>query len=130
MEVYKKKTPSYQKTTPQDQQLAQFVLGKAAALVRAPQDTLHRAAEFAYADVSASGKTLSTSAEISAQSAASYAAKACAGATRRVNDAVGTSAIRLEQPFERCFHDANTHIHHAASSNLRCMEAAKLMLGF
>lgn len=129
VEVCKKKTPNYQQAPLQDQQLAQFWLGKAAALVEASRDTLHRAAEDAYADVVESGQTLSDRAKIRAQLAASYAGEACAEATRLVNDTVGTSAIRLTQPFERYFRDAHTLIHHAANSNRRYVEAAKLMLG-
>lgn len=129
VEVCKKKTPNYQQTALQDQQLPQFLLGKAAALVEASRDTLHRAAEVAYADVNDSGKTLSNSAKIRLQLAASFAGEACAEATRLVNDVVGTSAIRLTQPFERYFRDAHTLIHHAANSNRRYVDAGKLMLG-
>jgi indole-3-acetate monooxygenase len=129
VEVCKKKTPNYQQTALRDQQLAQFHLGKAAALVEASRDTLHRAADFAYGDVCESGKTLSSSAKVRVQLAASYAGEACAEATRLVNDVVGTSAIRLTQPFERYFRDAHTLIHHAANSNRRYVDAGKLMLG-
>jgi alkylation response protein AidB-like acyl-CoA dehydrogenase len=129
VEVCKKKTPNYQQAALQDQQLAQFLLGKAAALVEASRDTLHRSAEFAYKDVCESGKTLSNNAKIRVQLAASYAGEACAEATRLVNDVVGTAAIRLSQPFERYFRDAHTLIHHAANSNRRYVDAGKLMLG-
>jgi alkylation response protein AidB-like acyl-CoA dehydrogenase len=125
----KKKIPNYQQTVLQDQQLAQYFLGKAAALVEASRDTIHRAAETAYDDVANSGKTLSREAKIRLQLAASFAAEACAEATRHVNDAVGSSAIRQTQPFERYFRDTHTIIHHAANSNRRYVDAAKLMLG-
>jgi hypothetical protein len=62
------------------------------------------------------------------QLAVSFAAEACAEATRNVNDA-GTSAIRPTQPFERYFRDTNTIVHHAANSNRRYVDAARLMLG-
>jgi indole-3-acetate monooxygenase len=125
----KKKIPSYQQTVLQDQQLAQYFLGKAAALVEASRDTIYRAAETAYDDVVESGKTLSRAAKIRLQLAVSFAAEACAEATRCVNDAVGSSAIRQTQPFERHFRDTHTIIHHAANSNRRYVDAAKLMLG-
>jgi indole-3-acetate monooxygenase len=125
----KKKTPSYQQAVLQDQQLAQYFLGKAAALVEASRDTLFRAAQVAYDDVENSGKTLSREAKIRIQLATSFAAEACAEATRYVNDVVGTSAIRQTQPFERYFRDTHTIIHHAANSNRRYVDAAKLMLG-
>ena len=125
----KKKTPSYQQTVLQDQQLAQYFVGKAAALVEASRDTIHRAAQVAYEDVENSGTTLSREAKIRLQLAVSFAAEACAEATRHVNDAVGSSAIRQTQPFERYFRDTHTIIHHAANSNRRYVDAAKLMLG-
>jgi indole-3-acetate monooxygenase len=125
----KSKTPNYQQTVLQDQQLAQYFLGKAAGLVEASRDTIWRAAQAAYYDVENSGKTLSREAKIRLQLAASFAADACAEATRNVNDVVGTSAIRQTQPFERYFRDTHTIIHHAANSNRRYVDAAKLMLG-
>lgn len=125
----KSKTPSYQQTALQDQQLAQYFLGKAAALVEASRDTLYRAAQAAYDDVERSGATLSHAAKIRLQLAASFAAEACAEATRHVNDVVGTSSIRQTQPFERYFRDTHTIIQHAANSNRRYVDAAKLMLG-
>ena len=108
-----KKTPNYQQTVLQDQQLAQYFLGKAAALVEASRDTLYRAAQAAYDDVENSEKPLSREAKIRVQLATSFAAEACADATRCVNDVVGTSAIRQTQPFERYFRDTHTIIHHA-----------------
>jgi alkylation response protein AidB-like acyl-CoA dehydrogenase len=129
VEHCKNKIPNYQQTVLQDQQLAQYFLGKAAALVEASRDTLYRAAQMAYDDVEHSGKTLSREAKIRLQLATSFAAEACAEATRHVNDAVGTSAIRQTRPFERYFRDVHTIIHHAANSNRRYVDAAKLMLG-
>jgi indole-3-acetate monooxygenase len=125
----KTKTPGYQQIVLQDQQLAQYFLGKAAGLVEASRDTLWRAAETAYDEVEKSGTTLSREAKIRLQLAVSFAAEACAEATRCANDAVGTSAIRQTQPFERYFRDTHTIIHHAANSNRRYVDAAKLMLG-
>jgi alkylation response protein AidB-like acyl-CoA dehydrogenase len=125
----KRKTPNYQQAVLQDQQLAQYFLGKAAALVEASRDTLWRAAQAGYDDLENSGKTLSREAKIRLQLAASFAVEACADATRCVNDVVGTSAIRQTQPFERYFRDTHTISQHAANSNRRYVDAAKLMLG-
>lgn len=44
---------------PRQQQLAQFLLGKAASRIEAARDTLFRAADAAYTDVESSGKGLS-----------------------------------------------------------------------
>jgi len=97
----KTKTPAYQGTALRDQQLAQFLMGKARARVEASRDTVNRAAEFAYEEVERSGALLSPEAKIRLQLAVSFAAEACAEAVRLVNDAVGTSSIRTGQPFER-----------------------------
>jgi alkylation response protein AidB-like acyl-CoA dehydrogenase len=120
----KKKTPNYQQTVLQDQQLAQYFLGKAAALVEASRDTLYRAAQAAYDDVENFEKPLSREAKIRVQLTTSFAAAACAAATRCVNDVVGTSAIRQTQPFERY-----SVTHTRSFTNRRYVDAAKLMLG-
>jgi hypothetical protein len=83
-------------------------MGKARARVEASRDTIYRAAELAYEDVERSGMLLSTEAKIRLQLAASFAAEACAEAVRFVNDVMGTSSIRIGQPFERHFRDAHT----------------------
>jgi indole-3-acetate monooxygenase len=57
------KTPAYQGTALRDQQLAQFLMGKARARVEASRDTVNRAAEFAYEDVERSGALLSREAK-------------------------------------------------------------------
>ncbi len=59
IELCKNKTPAYQGVPLKEQQLAQFLLGKAASRVEAARDTLFRAADIAYADAESSGKSLS-----------------------------------------------------------------------
>ena len=61
--------------------------------------------------------------------AASFAAEACAEAVRLVNDAVGTSSIRIGQPFERHFRDAHTLLQHSDKSSPRYASAGRLMFG-
>jgi alkylation response protein AidB-like acyl-CoA dehydrogenase len=124
-----KKTPAYQGTALRDQQLAQFLMGKARARVEASRDTIHRAAEFAYEDVERSGKQLSTEAKIRLQLAVSFAAEACAEAVRFINDVVGTSSIRIGQPYERHFRDAHTLLQHSDKSSPRYASAGRLMFG-
>jgi alkylation response protein AidB-like acyl-CoA dehydrogenase len=63
------------------------------------------------------------------QLAANFAAEHCAEATRLVNHAVGTAAIRKEQPFERYFRDAHTLLSHGSKSEPRYASAGRLMLG-
>src|SRR5207249_11712843 len=92
------KTPAYNATPLREQQLAQFLMGKAKARVEASRDTLYRAADAAYDDVATSGSLLSREAKVRLQLAVCFAAEACAEAVRLVDDAVGTSSIRPEQP--------------------------------
>lgn len=125
----KTKTPAYQGTALRDQQLAQFLMGKARARVEASRDTINRAAEFAYEDVKCSGALLSPEAKIRLQLAVSFAAEACAEAVRFVNDVVGTSSIRIGQPFERHFRDAHTLLQHSDKSSPRYASAGRLMFG-
>ncbi|HEX4184752.1 MAG TPA: acyl-CoA dehydrogenase family protein [Stellaceae bacterium] len=125
----KTKTPAYQGTALRDQQLAQFLMGKASARVEASRDTITRAAEFADQDVERSGALLSIEAKTRLQLAASFAAEACAEAVRLVNDAVGTSSIRIGQPFERHFRDTHTLLQHSDKSSPRYASAGRLMFG-
>jgi alkylation response protein AidB-like acyl-CoA dehydrogenase len=125
----KTKTPAYQGTALRDQQLAQFLMGKARARVEASRDTINRAAEFAYEDVDRSGTLLSLEAKIRLQLAVSFAAEACAEAVRFVNDVVGASSIRIGQPFERHFRDAHTLLQHSDKSSPRYASAGRLMFG-
>ena len=59
----------------------------------------------------------------------SFAAEACAEAMRFINDVVGTSSIRLGQPFERHFRDLHVLLQHSDKSSQRYASAGKLMLG-
>ena len=129
VELCKNKTPSYQGVPLKQQQLAQFLLGKAASRIEASRDTLFRAAEVGYADVASSGKSLSVPAKARVQLAVSFAAEACAEAMRFINDVVGTSSIRLEQPFERHFRDLHVLLQHSDKSSQRYASAGRLMLG-
>ena len=98
-----------------DQQLTQYFLGKAAAIVEASRDTLHRAMDVAYEDVKQSGKPLFREAKIRLQLATSIAGEACAEATRLINDTAGTSAIRTTQPYEHWFRVNHTLLQHTAN---------------
>jgi two-component sensor histidine kinase len=67
IELCRNKTPAYQGVPLKEQQLAQFLLGKAASRVEAARDTLFRAADVAYADAESSGKSLSISSKVRVQ---------------------------------------------------------------
>ena len=129
VQLCKTKTPAYNAVPLREQQLAQFHMGKAKARVEASRDTLYRAAAEAYDDVVQSTALLSVDAKIRLQLAVSFAAEACAEAVRLVNDAVGTSSIRLEYPFERHFRDAHVLLQHSSKSSPRYGSAGRLMFG-
>ncbi|MFN8635201.1 MAG: acyl-CoA dehydrogenase family protein [Chloroflexota bacterium] len=128
-ELCRTKTPAYNATALRDQQLAQFLMGKARARVEASRDTLYRAAEEGYDELASRGGLLSTEAKIRMQLAACFAAEACAEAARFVSDAIGTSAIRTTQPFERHFRDLHTLLQHSSKSAARYSSAGRLMFG-
>ena len=123
------KTPAYNMTPLREQQLTQFLIGRAKSRVDAARDTLHRAAVDGYDDVVRSGALLSVEAKIRIQLALCFAAEACAEAVRLVNDVVGTSSIRLAQPFERHFRDAHVLLQHSDKSSARYASAGRLMFG-
>jgi alkylation response protein AidB-like acyl-CoA dehydrogenase len=127
VQLCKTKTPAYNAIPLREQQLAQFQMGKAKARVEASRDTLYRAAEAAYEDVATSGSLLSIDSKIRLQLAVSFTAEACAEAVRFVNDAVGTSSIRLDQPFERHFRDAHVLLQHSSKSSPRYGSAGRLL---
>jgi indole-3-acetate monooxygenase len=129
VELCKNKTPAYQGIPLRQQQLPQFLLGKAASRIEAARDTLSRAGEVAYADVERGGKSLSTQSKTRVQLAACFAAEACCEAVRLINDVVGTSSIRLSQPFERHFRDLHVLMQHSDKSSQRYASAGRLMLG-
>ncbi len=129
VELCRAKTAAYNAVPLREQQLPQFQLGRAKAQVDASRDTLHAAAGEAYAEVERTGRLLSREAKIRLQLAACFAAETCAEAVRLVNDAVGASAIRESQPFERHFRDTHTLLQHSSKSSARYVSAGRLMLG-
>jgi indole-3-acetate monooxygenase len=129
VELCRNKTPAYQGTALNQQQLAQFLIGNAASRVEAARDTLSRVAGEAYTDAENSGKSLSVRSKVRIQLAVSFAAEASGEAGRMINDVVGTSSIRIGQPFERHFRDLHTLLQHSDKSTQRYASAGKLMLG-
>jgi alkylation response protein AidB-like acyl-CoA dehydrogenase len=63
------------------------------------------------------------------QLAVCFVAEACAEAVRLVNDTVGTSSIRTENPFERHFRDVHVLLQHSDKSSARYASAGRLMFG-
>ena len=97
--------------------------------MEAARDTLLRVADEAYADAENSGSSLTVRSKVRIQLAASFPAEVCAEASRLINDAVGTSSIRTEQPFERHFRDLHVLLQHSDKSGQRYASAGRLMLG-
>ncbi len=123
------KTPAYTSTPLREQQLVQFLMGKAKARVDAARDTLHRAATDAYDHVASGSTQLLPEAKIRIQLATCFVAEACAEGVRLVNDAVGASSIRIGQPFERHFRDVHVLLQHSDKSSPRYASAGRMMFG-
>jgi alkylation response protein AidB-like acyl-CoA dehydrogenase len=128
IDLVKTKTPAYNATPLREQQLAQHTVGRAKARVDAARDTLHRAAEEAYDDA-ATGSLLSWESKIRLQLAVAFAAETCAEVVRLVNEAAGSSAIRLGQRFERHFRDAHVLTQHTSKASPRYASAGRLLFG-
>jgi alkylation response protein AidB-like acyl-CoA dehydrogenase len=124
----KTKTPAYNAVPLREQQLAQHAVGRARARVDAARDTLHRAAEEAYAEAAA-GSLLSWDAKTRLQLAVSLAAELCAEAVRLANEVAGSSAIRLEYRFERHFRDCHVLTQHTSKASARYATAGRLLFG-
>jgi alkylation response protein AidB-like acyl-CoA dehydrogenase len=129
VQLCKTKTARYNATPLREQQLVQYQMGKAKALVEASRDTLYRAASAAYDETALSKTRLSVDAKVRLQLAVSFAAEACAEAVRYVNDVVGASSIRLGSPFERHFRDVHVLLQHSSKSSARYGSAGRLMFG-
>lgn len=122
------KTAAYNTIPAREQQLAQYAVGRAAARVAAARDTLHRAAEDAFDDA-AGGSLLSWTSKIRLQLAVTFAAEACAEAVRLVNEAAGSSAIRVGKRLERHFRDVHVLTQHTSKASPRYATAGRLMFG-
>jgi alkylation response protein AidB-like acyl-CoA dehydrogenase len=129
IELCQSKTAAFNATPLREQQLPQFQIGKARALIEAARATLHCAAEAAYDQVAGSGRLLSPESKIRLQLAVAFAAEATAEAVRFVSTVAGTSSIRLGQPFERHFRDIHVLVQHASKNNARYGSAGRMMLG-
>jgi alkylation response protein AidB-like acyl-CoA dehydrogenase len=122
------KTPAYNVVPLREQQWAQQAIGKARARVDAARATLHRSVELAY-DEAATGSPLSWDAKIRLQLAVCFAAEASAEAVRMSAEVAGSSAIRLEQRFERHFRDVHVLTQHTSKSSPRYASAGRLLFG-
>lgn len=129
LELVKIKTPAFTETSLRDQPITQHTVGRAASKVNASRDTLYAAAGEAYNELEAGGNLLSWDAKLRLQLAINFAAGACTEAVRLVHQTAGSTAIRLEPPFERLFRDAHTLTQHASKNSARHISSGRLLFG-
>jgi alkylation response protein AidB-like acyl-CoA dehydrogenase len=127
VELVRTKTGNYQTTPLRDQQLVHYLTGKANARIAAARDTVFNAAAAAYEE--AKGSLLSWDSKVRLALAVTFAAETCAEAVRLINEVAGTSAIRLEQPFERYARDIHVLTQHVSKSTQRYVTAGRVILG-
>ncbi len=128
IDLARKKTPNYTATTLRDRSVVQSNIAKAQAVLDSGRCYLYDCLNQGYESVS-SGDPLSLEQKGNIQLATSYAIRSAADAVDLICEAAGSSAIRLEKPFERHFRDIHTMTQHAAGSTARYESVGKLMFG-
>ncbi|PWU07475.1 MAG: hydroxylase [Terriglobia bacterium] len=128
LDLGRKKTPSYLRSTVGERPVAQFQVGQAEALLGAARAYLYEALQEAW-DTALEGRMLSQQQKIKVQLATSHAIRSAADAVDLVHQAAGTSGIREEQRFERYFRDIHVMTQHAFGSVNRIESAGKLLFG-
>jgi alkylation response protein AidB-like acyl-CoA dehydrogenase len=123
-----RKQPSYSRLPLHHREMAQHHAGRAAALLDAGRTFLHSAIAEAYAEAERSPH-LSEATKIRCQLAACFGAESCARAVDLVHEVAGTSAIRLEHPFERHHRDVHVLTQHATKSSARYADVGKMLFG-
>jgi indole-3-acetate monooxygenase len=123
-----RKTPNYMQRTLRERPVVQSQVAKAEALVGAARAYLHESLREAW-ETAVQGQIISRAQKIKIQLAASFAMEASAKAVRLVHTAAGTSAIRLEHPFEKHFRDVHVLTQHAFASASRYESVGKLLFG-
>jgi alkylation response protein AidB-like acyl-CoA dehydrogenase len=128
IDLSRRKTPNYTRTMLAERPVVQSQAGKAEALVCAARASLHDSLRQAWQSA-VQGRMISQEQKIHVQLAASFAMDACAKAVRLVHMAAGTSAVRLEHPFEQHFRDIHVLTQHAFASASRYESVGKLLFG-
>jgi alkylation response protein AidB-like acyl-CoA dehydrogenase len=128
LDLSKKKIPSYTQTTLRDRPVAQFQAAHAEASLGAARAYLHESLRQAW-ESALQEQMISLEQKINIQLASSFAMQACARAVELVHAAAGTSAIRLEHPFEKHFRDVHVVTQHAFASASRYESVGKLLFG-
>jgi len=123
-----KKTPAYGAAPLSTRSSAQMQLGQAEALLGAARAYFYQSLSAAW-QTAQKREFLSQSEKIAIQLATSHAIDSSAKVVDLVHQAAGTSAIRLEKPFQRHFRDAHVITQHAFGSISRIESAGKLLFG-
>jgi len=123
-----KKTPNYTRSPLAERPVAQMQAARAEALLGAARAYLYETVRDAW-ETAEQGQFLAQKQKMAIQLAVSHAIRSAADAVDLVHQAAGTSGIRLEQPFERYFRDANVMTQHAFGSASRFESVGKLMFG-
>ena len=128
IDLARNKTPNYTATTLRDRSVVQSNIAKAQAVLDSARAYLYECLNEGWRSVS-DGRQLSLDQKGKIQLATSYAVRSAADAVDLVCEAAGSSAIRLEKPFERHFRDVHTMTQHAGASTARYESVGKLMFG-
>jgi alkylation response protein AidB-like acyl-CoA dehydrogenase len=128
IDLSRKKTPNYTQTALRDRPVVQSQVAYAEATLGAARAYLHHSLRQAW-ESAVHGQMISQEQKINIQLASSFAMQEAAHAVDLVHAAAGTSAIRLEQPFERHFRDIHVLTQHAFASAGRYESVGKLLLG-
>jgi indole-3-acetate monooxygenase len=128
IDLSRSKTPNYTQTTLRERPVIQSQAAEAEALVCAARAYLHESLRHAW-ESALQGQMISREQKINIQLSASFAMQASANAVRLVHTAAGTSAIRLEHPFEKHFRDVHVLTQHAFASASRYESVGKLLFG-
>ena len=128
IDLARSKTPNYTAKTLRDRSVVQSNLAKAQARLDSARCYLYESLDEGFETVQ-TGSPLSLEQKGKIQLATSYAVRSAADAVDLVCEAAGSSAIRLEKPFERWFRDVHTMTQHAAASTARYESVGQISCG-
>jgi indole-3-acetate monooxygenase len=128
LELAARKAPSYTSTSLRDRTTVQSALGQAEATLGAARAYLYEALREVW-EKALQGQLIDMPGKMKLQLAATHAAATAAKAVDLVHAVVGTTGIRDDHRFQRCFRDAHTITQHAFISAARYESGAQYSLG-
>ena len=128
VELAKRKTPRYTRSTVRERQVAQAQVAQAEALLGAGRAYLYEALRDVW-DTAVQGEMINLNQKIKLQLASTYAIQAAAQAVDLVHGAAGATAIREESAIQRHFRDVHTITQHAFTSASRYESVGQLLFG-